>query len=130
MKRVVLSFVVALCLLGQSLLADIGLPIAVRVNSAAYEASHVLRTKAGVLMTLQGYNSGPAQFIQLFDSITVPANGVAPIWVQAVAATSNFTMQVPTTGMPFTTGLAVSNSTTGPTKTLGASDCYFTAVVK
>lgn len=122
---------IALCVIAfAQTQAQTSLPIGVRVNSAAYEASRVLRTKAGVLLSIHGYNSGAAQFVQLFDSITVPANGTAPILVQAIAATSNFTITIPVTGMPFTTGLAISNSSTGPTKTIGAADCYFTAVVK
>ena len=101
-----------------------------RVSSTAYEASHVLKASAGNLITLSGYNSGGAQFIQLFNSTTVPANGTAPVAVFAVAATSNFYYTFPIMGVPFTTGIAVSNSSTGPTKTIGGADCYFMAVVK
>jgi hypothetical protein len=101
-----------------------------RVSSSAYEASHVLKASAGNLISIAGYNSGPAQFIQLFNSTTVPANATAPAAVFAVPTASNFSFDVPITGIPFTTGIAVSNSTTGPTKTIGAADCYFISVVK
>jgi hypothetical protein len=101
-----------------------------RVSSAAYEASHVLKNGAGQLVYLSGYNSGGAQFVQLFNSATVPADTAAPVAVIAVAATSNFSLPIPYPGIPFTTGIAISNSSTGPTKTIGASNCYFTAVVK
>jgi len=101
-----------------------------RVNSAAYEASHVLKASAGTLISLVGYNSGPAQFIQLHDAATLPANGVAPAAVFTVPALGNFSLDFPVTGCPFTTGIVVCNSSTGPTKTIGGNDCYFTAVIK
>ena len=108
----------------------IGVPSSTRVSSTAYEASHVLKNAAGTLLSVAGYNSGPQQFIQLFNSTTVPANTAVPVAVFTVPATSNFSYDVPVTGIPFTTGIAVSNSSTGPTKTIGSADCYFTAVVK
>ncbi len=112
----------------QAILAALG--SGTRVSSAAYEASHVIKASAGMLLALYGYNSGGAQFIQIFNSTTVPANTAAPALVIAVAATSNFSIPLPVTGIPFTTGVAVSNSSTGPTKTIGGADCYFTAVVR
>jgi hypothetical protein len=101
-----------------------------RVSSAAYEASHVLKGSAGNLVYLSGYNSGGAQFVQIFNTATVPANATAPALVIAVAATSNFSLPLPYPGIPFTTGISISNSSTGETKTIGGADCYFTAVVK
>ncbi len=108
----------------------VAIPTATPVSSIAYEASHVLKNAAGVLIAVVGYNSGGAQFIQLFNSATVPADTAVPVLVQAVAATANFVINVPITGLPFSTGIAISNSSTGPTKTLGSANCYFTAVVK
>ncbi len=100
------------------------------VSSTAYEASHVLKNGAGTLMSLVGYNSkGSAQFIQLYNSTTVPSDTAVPVYTFTVPATSNFSLDVPGTGIPFTTGIAVANSSTGPTKTVGSSDCYFSAVV-
>lgn len=99
------------------------------VSSAAYEASKILKASAGKLISVSGYNSGATQFIQLFNSATLPANGVAPAKVIAVPTGSNFSIDVPLTGIPFTAGIVICNSSTGPTKTIGAADCYFTAVI-
>lgn len=100
------------------------------VASSAYETGHVLKASAGTLVSLVGYNSGPAQFIQVHNSATVPADAAVPSYVFAIPATSNFSLDVPITGAPFTTGISVCNSTTGPTKTIGAANCFFSAVVK
>lgn len=100
-----------------------------RVNSAAYEASHILKDSAGSLMSLVGYNSGPAQFIQVHDSATLPADTAVPAYIFAVPATSNFSLDFPVTGCPFTNGVVVCNSSTGPTKTIGAANCWFSSLV-
>jgi hypothetical protein len=104
---------------------------ATTVNSVAYENSRVLKASPGTLVSLTGYNSlASAQFIQLFNSTTVPADAAVPVAVITAAASSNFSFPLPDGGLPFSTGIAVSNSTTGPTKTIGAANCYFTAVVR
>lgn len=100
------------------------------ISSTAYEASHILLAGGGVLVGLVGYNSGSAQFIQVFNSTTLPANASVPIITFTVAATSNFSVTLPGTGIPFSTGIVVCNSSTGPTKTIGTTDCWFTAVVR
>jgi hypothetical protein len=103
---------------------------ATRVNSTAYEASRVLKASAGTLISLLGRNnSGSDQYIQLFDSTTVPSNGATPVYFFTAFAGSDFSMDLPVTGCPFTTGIAVCNSSTDTTKTLGSANCWFLAVV-
>ena len=101
-------------------------------NSAAYEASRILKAGPGTLLSLLVYNSKvSAQFIQLHNSLTVPADTAVPIATFTVPASSNFSLLIPLSGIPFSTGIVVCSSSTGPTKTLGvASDCFFTAVVR
>ena len=95
-------------------------------SSTAYEASNVIKGSAGTLYSLTGYNSGPAQFLQVHNSATLPANGVAPVLLIAIPAQSTFAFEWKL-GIPLSTGIVVSNSSTGPTKTIGSADCYFTA---
>lgn len=100
------------------------------VTSSALEASHVLKASAGTLVSLVGYNSGAAQFIQVHNSATAPADAAVPKYVFTVPASSNFSLDFPITGAPFTTGISVCNSSTAASKTVGAADCFFSAVVK
>ncbi|MDT5061504.1 MAG: hypothetical protein QOH63_1963 [Acidobacteriota bacterium] len=102
-----------------------------RVNSSALEASHILKASPGTLISLMGYNSkGSAQFIQLLDSATLPADAAVPALVFTVPASSNFSVDVPITGLPFTAGIVVCNSSTAASKTIGSADCFFTGVIK
>src|SRR4051794_3281835 len=92
----------------------------------AYVNTQVIRASVGTLIFLCGYNSGPDQFIQVHNKATVPANTNVPDIILAVPAASNFSFVIPVGGFPLSTGIAVCNSTTGPTCTLGAADCWFT----
>ena len=101
-----------------------------RVSSTAYEASHVLKGSAGNLLSLIGYNSGSAGFVQLHDAAAVPADNAVPAVTFAIPGTGNFSLDVSVIGMPFANGICVVYSTTGPTKTLGSASLFLTAVVK
>lgn len=119
-----------------SRVAQIGLPMSSgnqntgkALSSAALAASLVLRNSPGTLIHLSGYNSGGDQFIQIHDAAALPANGAVPFRVFKVFAASNFSFEVPLTGEFYGTGIVVCNSSTAPTKTIGAADCWFNAVI-
>lgn len=99
-------------------------------SSAAYEASHVGKTSAGTLFAVSIYNSASfAQFYQLHDATTEPANATAPKSVIRIPAQGSGGWDFGLRGRPFATGIVVSNSTTGPTLTVGVADSYFDLVV-
>jgi hypothetical protein len=98
------------------------------VSSTAYEASHILKSTEGNLYAIDGYNSkAGTQFILLFDSATLPAEGAIPKLVLGVATATNFSRDFGVYGLHFQKGIVVCNSSTGPTKTIGSADCFFTA---
>lgn len=96
-------------------------------HSIAYASSLVVKSGPGVLFGFTAYSSNvAAQFILIFDSATLPADATIPECVFTVAATANLGVQwIP--GRTFRTGIVICNSTTGPTKTIGAADTFFDA---
>lgn len=109
---------------------SVSTPALTRVSSTVNEASKVLKASAGKLHSLSGYNAKvSAQFIQIFNSATVPADATAPDLVFTVPASSNFSLDLGMPGLPMSTGISVSNSSTQATKTIGSADVYYTAVV-
>lgn len=100
------------------------------VSSSAYETGRVLKATPGTLVSLSIYNSAVTPlFIQLHNTTAVPADGVAPVLSLTVPTIANLVINFPLAGMPFTTGITVVGSTTGPTKTLATAVLYITAVI-
>lgn len=103
-------------------------PGALNSTSTAYEASRIIKAGAGRLWGFSGYNSkASAQFIQIFDSATLPADTAVPVVVFTVATVANFSLDYSTRGRKFDNGIVICNSSTGPTKTIGSADCWFDA---
>lgn len=100
-------------------------------SSSAYEASAAVKASAGSLFLLTGYNSkASAQWIQVHDAAAVPADAAVPKYTFTVPAQSNFSFDFGPYGRRFATGIAVCNSSTGPTKTVGSADVFWSAEYK
>jgi hypothetical protein len=99
-------------------------------NSTAYEASRVVKATSGTVYHIMGYNSGSAQFIQVHNATSLPADTAVPLFVGTAAATSNFDFEFTMTGLPCSTGIVICNSTTGPTKTIGTANCWFVVLYR
>lgn len=102
---------------------------ALRANSVALAASLIAKASKGSMYRAFGYNSlAGTQFIQVHDSATLPADTAVPILVIAVAASSPWQIDLNGIGFPFQNGIVLCNSTTGPTKTIGAANNLFTVL--
>jgi hypothetical protein len=96
------------------------------VTTTAYAASLIVKASAGALYSITGYNSHTSsQFIQVHNTTTVPADGVAPQIIFFVPPQSNFSYNLLPYGRYFATGITICNSSTGPTKTIGSANCWF-----
>lgn len=102
-----------------------------KVSTPALVASKILKASAGTLIHLVASNTkASAQMIQIFDSATLPLDNAVPLVSFKVPAADARSYDIPITGMPFSNGIVVCNSSTAATKTIGSADCLFLAVVR
>lgn len=95
-------------------------------KTTAYAASLVVKASSGTFYGLVGYNSSTSsQFIQVHDAASLPSDGSVPALMLKVEALSNFALDLGAHGVDMSNGIVVCNSSTGPTKTIGTTDCWF-----
>ena len=97
-------------------------------TSPAQEAARQVKASEGTLFGLIVYNNNvAAQWIQLHDSASTPADTTVPAIVFEILAQSARSLDLGPLGRRFSAGIYLCNSTTDVTKTLGAADCLFDA---
>lgn len=103
-------------------------PKPVRASTTALAASLIAKASAGNLYRLIVTNTGAAQFVQIHNTTTLPADTAVPAMVVAVPGTGTFVLDLGPAGLAFSTGITICNSSTAPTKTIGAADCWIDAL--
>lgn len=98
-----------------------------RAATVAAANSLIVKASAGKLYKLHIQNGATAQFFQVSNTTTVPADATVPIHVFRLAASEFLEIDFTAFGNHFATGITVCNSTTLATKTIGAADSWITA---
>lgn len=89
--------------------------------SASYLATGYLRVYGFTV-----YNSNAAaQFIQVFNASSLPADTAVPSMVFNLPTKQTLAVYYGEMGRLFTRGIVLCNSSTDTTKTIGAADCFF-----
>lgn len=93
--------------------------------SPALAASRIVKTGPGRLFGLTVTNTkASAQFVQVFDASSLPADGAVPILSKSVPAGDAVGLNwIP--ARTFLVGIVVCNSSTSASKTIGSADCLF-----
>lgn len=100
--------------------------IPTNITTTNYSSSLIVKTSSGTLHNITGYSSSLSeQFIQIFDTNTLPADGATPKIIFIISAKSNFSFDLGTNGRYFYNGIVICNSSTSDTKTIGSNDCWF-----
>lgn len=92
--------------------------------STAQEASRIVKIEPGRLYRLH-VSSSAAQYIQIYDADTLPADGVVPALVWAIGANGHLDISFGERGRYFANGIIIANSSTLHTKTIGSATTLF-----
>lgn len=98
-------------------------------STTAAATNLVVSTNPAKLLKVIGYNAGAAQFLQIHNKASLPADTTVPDLSIAIAATSNFDIDFGDYGFDCNVGIVVCNSSTVATKTIGSANLFITALV-
>lgn len=99
------------------------------VGNASLTNALIVSTKPTKLYSVTGYNSGAAQYIQIFNTATNAPNGTVPIFSINVPTQSYFFYDFSYYGADMDK-ISIANSTTSATLTRGAADCGIQAIIR
>ena len=95
-------------------------------SSAARLLSSLIVPGCIVVYGFTVYNTkASAQYLNVFDASTLPADNAVPLFSWALAANAGVGFGFTPRGRQFQTGLVLCNSSTDTAKTLGSVDCFF-----
>jgi len=95
-------------------------------TSTALATNLVVKASAGTLYEVRGYST-VTQFLQIHNTTSLPADTAVPAVVIPITAGAHFAVSFGRRGRSFSTGITICNSSTGPTKTIGAADTWVDA---
>jgi hypothetical protein len=95
-----------------------------RSANSGVAASLVVHTSPALLIGFT-VSSVAAQFIQVFDALSLPADATVPTLSFAVAATNHLSVNYALAPRGFRSGIVICNSSTQHAKTIGSADCIF-----
>lgn len=99
--------------------------------TTALATNLVIKASAGTLYRLSGINNNAAvRYLQIHNTISLPADGVVPALVFQLPLTSGFSFDLGVYGRRFSTGITACLSTTLATKTIAAADLWLNAGYK
>lgn len=99
-------------------------------HSSGTVAALVAAGTPATLFSFDGYNHGPAQFVQVHDGTAVPATGATPVYCCPAAGTAAFAPSAAFRAIACSAGVVLCNSTTAPTLTAGTTNCQFHAWIQ
>ncbi len=87
--------------------------------------SYAVKTSAGVLRWVWGFNNSAAKrYIQIYNSTSIPGDGVVAIKHLIPVEAGGFFSFEPPVKIPFSAGISWATSSTAVTKTIGAAEAW------
>jgi len=81
------------------------LALPLSATTGAFSSVLIVKSGAGTLLGIAGFNNGPGQYVLLFDGTAQPPAGAVPQLPMFVPASSNFAISWGRWGRPFRRGI-------------------------